>query len=46
MPVAHHQPLTIIVTPMLVESNIVDHLVFDSGPQQLACSFLAISSTP
>jgi hypothetical protein len=29
MPVAHNQPLAILITPILVELNIVDYLVFD-----------------
>src|SRR5438105_15759619 len=40
MPVAYHQPLSILITSILVELDVVDYLVFDRGLQQLACSFL------
>ena len=29
MPVAYGQPLSILITPILVELNVVDYLVFD-----------------
>src|ERR1700732_2520501 len=29
MPVAYHQPLHILITPILVELNVVDYFVFD-----------------
>src|SRR5438105_8467122 len=40
MPVAYNQPLSILITPILVELNVVHYLVFDRGLQQLARSFL------
>jgi hypothetical protein len=40
MPVAHNQPLAILITAILVELNVVYHLVFDRGLQQLARSLL------
>ena len=29
MPVAYNQPLPILITPILVELNVVDYLIFD-----------------
>jgi hypothetical protein len=29
MPIAYHQPLPILITPILVELNLVDYFVFD-----------------
>jgi hypothetical protein len=40
MPVAYHQPLPILITPILVELNVVDYFVFDRRLQLLARSFL------
>jgi hypothetical protein len=33
MPVAYKQPLSILITSILMELNIVDYLVFDCGLQ-------------
>ena len=40
MPVAYNQPLAILITPILVQLNVVHYLIFDRGLQQLARSFL------
>jgi hypothetical protein len=40
MPVAYDQALAILITPILVEFNVVHYLVFDRRLQQLARSFL------
>src|SRR5207244_1031659 len=40
MPVTYNQPLSILITSILVELNVVHYLVFDRGLQQLARSFL------
>src|SRR6516162_2519014 len=40
MSVTHDQPLAILITPILVELDVVHYLVFDRCLQQLARSFL------
>ena len=40
MPVADNQALSILITSILVELDVVDYFVFDRGLQQLARSFL------
>jgi hypothetical protein len=40
MPVAYNQALSILITPILVELNVIHYLVFDRCLQQLARSFL------
>jgi hypothetical protein len=40
MSVAHNQPLSILITAIFVELNVIHYFVFDSSLQQLARSFL------
>jgi len=40
VPVAYHQPLPILIPPILVKLNVLDDLIFDRRLQKLACAFL------
>jgi hypothetical protein len=40
LPVAYHQPLPILITPILVKLDVVGYLVFDCSLQKLARSLL------